>query len=434
MAVLTEELFRDRYLSPNEPELIAKSISARVKAFADLDASMYRMRTLTASIFVTFLIVISGFASARAASETIKVGVLHSLSGTMAISEAALKDALLMLIDEQNRKGGLLGKRLEAVVVDPASNWPLFAEKARELIEKEQVVAVFGCWTSNSRKFVEPVIRELNSVLFYPVQYEGREQSEYVFYTGATPNQQALPAIDYLINKGTKRWVLTGTDYVYPRTTNEIVESYLHSRGVAPEDILVQYSSFGQNDWRRAVSDIKTFGAAGKKTAVVSTVNGDANVHFYAELARQGVSAQEIPVMAFSVGEQELSKIDTALLAGHLASWNYFMSIDSPENENFIRTWREFTGDSERVTNDPMESHYLAFNMWMEAVKRAGVVDADKVREALIGVTVKNLSGSLSQMLPNHHITKPTLIGKIEPDGRFKIVYESSGLIAGEPW
>ena len=375
------------------------------------------------------------FSTIAAAEETIKVGILHSLSGTMAISETTLKDTMLMLIDEQNKKGGLLGKKLEAVVVDPASNWPLFAEKARELIQKEKVDAVFGCWTSVSRKSVLPVFEELNSLLFYPVQYEGEESSKNVFYTGAAPNQQAIPAVDYLMNDlGVKRWVLAGTDYVYPRTTNKILEAYLKAKGVAAEDIMINYTPFGHSDWHTIVADIKKFGAAGKKTAVVSTINGDANVPFYKELGNQGVSAEEIPVIAFSVGEEELSGIDTKPLVGHLAAWNYFMSVDAEVNDSFIEAWQGFTKDDNRVSNDPMEAHYIGFNMWVEAVKKAGSTEADAVQDAIIGITVPNLSGGFSAMMPNHHVTKPVLIGEIQDDGQFEIVWETSGLVAGDAW
>lgn len=369
------------------------------------------------------------------AAETIKVGVLHSLSGTMAISETTLKDTMLMLIDEQNKKGGLLGRQLEAVVVDPASDWPLFAEKARELVEKEGVAVTFGAWTSVSRKSVLPVYEELNSALFYPVQYEGEESSKNVFYTGAAPNQQAIPAVDYLMNEiGATRWVLAGTDYVYPRTTNKILEAYLMDNGVAAEDIMINYTPFGHSDWQSIVSDIKSFGSAGKKTAVVSTVNGDANVPFYKELANQGVSSEDIPVLAFSVGEEELSGFDAEPLVGHLAAWNYFMSVDAPVNYDFIDAWHAFIGDQDRVTNDPMEAHYIGFNMWVKAVEKAGTLDTDAVEAAIIGVSVPNLSGGYSTMMPNHHITKPVLIGEIQDDGQFDIVWQTSGLVAGDAW
>jgi len=369
------------------------------------------------------------------AADTIKVGVLHSLSGTMAISETTLKDTMLMLIEDQNKNGGLLGKQLEAVVVDPASNWPLFAEKARELISKEKVVAIFGAWTSVSRKSVLPVIEELNSILFYPVQYEGEESSKNVFYTGAAPNQQAIPAVDYLMNEvNVKRWVLAGTDYVYPRTTNKILEAYLKAKGVKDSDIMINYTPFGHADWQSIVSDIKKFGSVGMKTAVVSTINGDANVPFYKELGNQSVSAEDIPVIAFSVGEEELSGIDTKPLVGHLAAWNYFMSVDAPENDAFISKWHAFTQDESRVTNDPMEAHYIGFKMWIEAVKKAGTTDASAVQEAIIGVSVPNLTGGLSAMMPNHHITKPVLIGEIQDDGQFETVWKTKGLVPGDAW
>jgi len=369
------------------------------------------------------------------AEDTIKVGVLHSLSGTMAISETTLKDTMLMLIEEQNKKGGLLGKKLEAVVVDPASNWPLFAEKARELISKNKTDVVFGCWTSVSRKSVLPVFEELNSILFYPVQYEGEESSKNVFYTGAAPNQQAVPAVDYLMNDiGVKRWILAGTDYVYPRTTNKILKAYLIAKGVKEKDIMINYTPFGHSDWQSIVSDIKKFGNTGKKTAVVSTINGDANIPFYKELGNQGISAEDIPVIAFSVGEEELSGLDTKPLVGHLAAWNYFMSVESDENEEFIDAWKSFIKNKDRVTNDPMEAHYIGFNMWVKAVEKAGTTDPAVVQKALIGVSVPNLSGGYSAMMPNHHITKPVLIGEIQKDGQFDIVWETSGLVAGDAW
>lgn len=368
------------------------------------------------------------------AEDTIKIGVLHSLSGTMAISETTLKDTVQMLVDEQNKKGGVLGKKIEAVVVDPASNWPLFAEKARELISKDKVSAIFGCWTSVSRKSVLPVVEELNGILFYPVQYEGEESSKNVFYTGAAPNQQAIPAVDYLLKQGVKRWALVGTDYVYPRTANKILEAYLKSKGFKDEDIMISYTPFGHSDWQSIVSDIKKFGTAGKKTAVVSTINGDANVPFYKELSNQGISAKDIPVVAFSVGEEELSGIDTKPLVGHLAAWNYFESVDSDANDDFIEEWHKYTGDEKRVTNDPMEATYIGFNMWVKAVEKAGTTESNAVQDALIGVTVPNLSGSYATMMPNHHITKPVLIGEIQEDGQFQIVDETPTTVVADEW
>jgi urea transport system substrate-binding protein len=352
----------------------------------------------------------------------------------MAISETTLKDTVLMLIEQQNAKGGLLGRPLEAVVVDPASDWPLFAEKARELLVREQVDVVFGCWTSVSRKSVLPVFEELNGLLFYPVQYEGEESSRNVFYTGAAPNQQAIPAVDYLMGQGVERWVLAGTDYVYPRTTNKILQAYLAQKGVDESDILVNYTPFGHSDWQSIVAEIKRFGSTGRKTAVVSTVNGDANVPFYKELANQGISATELPVIAFSVGEEELSGIDTAPLVGHLAAWNYFMSVEEDRNYDFIDQWIEFIGDEDRVTNDPMEAHYIGFNLWARAVEAAGTTEVTAVQDAIVGLSVPNLSGGTATMLPNHHITKPVLIGEILDDGQFQVVWQTPAEVPGDAW
>jgi urea transport system substrate-binding protein len=400
------------------------------------------LRNTVASTLFAAMMLVTGTASAApaaapaaASKDTIKVGILHSLSGTMAISETTLKDTMLMLIDEQNKKGGLLGKKLEPVVVDPASNWPLFAEKARELLTKDKVSAIFGCWTSVSRKSVLPVIEELNGILFYPVQYEGEESSKNVFYTGAAPNQQAIPAVDYLMNDlKVKRWVLAGTDYVYPRTTNKILEAYLLAKGVSKKDIMINYTPFGHSDWQSIVSDIKKFGSTGKKTAVVSTINGDANVPFYKELGNQGISAEKIPVIAFSVGEEELSGIDTKPLVGHLAAWNYFMSVDSTKNAAFIKEWKDYIKNPKRVTNDPMEAHYIGFNMWVKAVEKAGTTDPTKVQEALIGVEFPNLTGGMAKMLPNHHITKPVLIGEIQDNGQFLTVWQTNTVVPGDAW
>lgn len=392
-------------------------------------------RQFLKSVAIAAALSASGFGVAAAAEDTIKVGILHSLSGTMAISETTLKDVMLMLIAEQNAKGGLLGKQLEPVVVDPASNWPLFAEKARELISKDKVAAVFGCWTSVSRKSVLPVFKELNSILFYPVQYEGEESERNVIYTGAAPNQQAIPAVDYLMNdEKIERWVLAGTDYVYPRTTNKILEAYLKSKGVKSEDIMINYTPFGHSDWQTIVAEIKKFGSAGKKTAVVSTINGDANVPFYKELGNQGVKSTDIPVVAFSVGEEELAGMDAKPLVGHLAAWNYFQSIDTPENKAFIEKWRAFAKNPKRVTNDPMEAHYIGFNLWVKAVEKAGTTDTDKVLAALIGMKTPNLTGGIAELLPNHHITKPVYIGEIRDDGQFDVVWKTDGLIPGDAW
>ena len=364
----------------------------------------------------------------------IKVGVLHSLSGSMAISETTLKDAMLMLVDQQNANGGLLGCELEAVVVDPASDWPLFAEKARELLTVHDVDVIFGNWTSVSRKSVLPVIEELNGLLFYPVQYEGEESSKNVFYTGAAPNQQAIPATDYFLEElGVEKFALLGTDYVYPRTTNNILESYLMSKGVAESDIFVNYTPFGHSDWSKIVADVVALGADGKKVGVISTINGDANIGFYKELAAAGVSADDIPVIAFSVGEEELSGLDTSDLVGHLAAWNYFMSADTAENASFIENWHAAIGDEARVTNDPMEAHYIGFNMWVNAAEAAGSTDVDAVREAMYGQEVANLTGGTAVMLPNHHLAKPVLIGEIQADGQFDIISQTTE-VEGDAW
>ena len=371
------------------------------------------------------------------AAEPIKVGVLHSLSGTMAISETALKDVMLYLIAEQNAAGGVLGRKLEPVVVDPASDWPLFAEKARELLEQERVDVVFGCWTSVSRKSVLPVFEELNGMLFYPVQYEGEESSRNIFYTGAAPNQQAIPAVEYLMGEdggAVERWVLAGTDYVYPRTTNKILEAFLRGQGVAADDIMISYTPFGHSDWQTIVADIKKFAAAGKKTAVVSTINGDANVPFYKELANQGIAAEDIPVVAFSVGEEELAGIDTGPLVGHLAAWNYFMSVEDERNAAVIAQWHAHIGDDRRVFNDPMEAHYLGFRMWVQAVEQAGTADVDAVRQAMYGQTAPNLTGGTAVMNVNHHLSKPVLIGEIQDDGQFDVVWATDGVVMGDAW
>ena len=373
----------------------------------------------------------------------IKVGILHSLSGTMAISETSLKDVALMAIDEINEAGGLLGRKVEAVVVDPASNWPLFAEKARELIQKEKVAVTFGCWTSVSRKSVLPVFEELNGLLFYPVQYEGEESSFNVFYTGAAPNQQAIPAVEYLMSKqggAAKRFALLGTDYVYPRTTNKILRYFLHSKGIADEDIMETYTPFGHSDYQTIVNDIKKFAAA-KRTAVISTINGDSNVPFYKELGNQGLKAEDVPVVAFSVGEEELRGVDTKPLVGHLAAWNYFMSIDTPENKAFIDKWMAYVkktnlpGGDKRVTNDPMEATYIGIKMWAGAVEQAKTTQVDAVRQAIGYQKVKSPSGfEITMDAKNHHLHKPVFIAEVRADGQFNVVWKTPGPIRAQAW
>ena len=388
-----------------------------------------RHRTLAALGLLAALALPTG--ALRAADDTIKVGILHSLSGTMAISETTLKDVMLMLIEEQNKKGGVLGKKLEAVVVDPASNWPLFAEKARELIEKDKVAAVFGCWTSVSRKSVLPVFEELNNILFYPVQYEGEESSKQRVLHRCRAEPAGDPGGRLPDERGRRRsagcWPApTMSTRARPTRSSRPI---LSRRASPPDDIMINYTPFGHSDWQTIVADIKKFGSAGKKTAVVSTINGDANVPFYKELGNQGIKATDIPVVAFSVGEEELAGLDTTPLVGHLAAWNYFMSVDTPENEAFIEEWHKFIKNDKRTTNDPMEAHYIGFNMWVKAVEKAGTTDPDAVIDAMIGVAVPNLTGGFSTMMPNHHITKPVLIGEIQADGQFNTVFETPGLV-----
>jgi urea transport system substrate-binding protein len=377
------------------------------------------------------------------AADTIKVGVLHSLSGTMAISETVLKDVALMAIEEINAQGGVMGKKLEPVVVDPASNWPLFAEKARQLITQDKFAVVFGCWTSVSRKSVLPVFEELNSLLFYPVQYEGEELSKNVFYTGAAPNQQAIPAVEYLMSKeggGAKRWVLLGTDYVYPRTTNKILRAFLKSKGVAEKDIMETYTPFGHSDYQTIVADVKKF-AAGGKTAVVSTINGDSNVPFYKELGNAGLKATDVPVVAFSVGEEELRGVDTKPLVGHLAAWNYFMSIKNPANDAFKKKWADYAkakklpGADKPLTNDPMEATYIGIHMWKQAVEKAKSTETDKVVPAVAGQKFTAPDGFEVKMdEKNHHLWKPVFIGEVQANGQFNVVWKTKGPIRAQPW
>ncbi|MFK7965160.1 MAG: urea ABC transporter substrate-binding protein [Burkholderiaceae bacterium] len=399
----------------------------------------FTLKALSASVALASF----SFAMPAWAADTIKVGILHSLSGTMAISETVLKDTALMAIEEINANGGVMGKQLEPVVVDPASNWPLFAEKARQLITQDEVAVVFGCWTSVSRKSVLPVFEELNSLLFYPVQYEGEELSKNVFYTGAAPNQQAIPAVEYLMSEdggGAKRFFLLGTDYVYPRTTNKILRAFLKSKGVAESDIEEVYTPFGHTDYQTIVNNVKKF-AAGGKTAVISTINGDSNVPFYKELGNQGLDATEVPVVAFSVGEEELRGVDTKPLVGHLAAWNYFMSLDNDVNTGFKAKWGDYakaqnlSSSSKPLTNDPMEATYIGINMWKQAVEKAGTTEVDAVIKAMGGQTFQSPSGFMVKMdEKNHHLHKPVVIGEVTEDGQFDVVWQTKGPIRAQPW
>ncbi len=402
-------------------------------------------RRFTLQALVAALALAGTGAAFAQAGDTIKVGILHSLSGTMAISETVLKDTALMAIEEINAKGGVLGKKLEPVVVDPASNWPLFAEKTRQLLTQDKVAVMFGCWTSVSRKSVLPVVEELNGLLFYPVQYEGEELSKNVFYTGAAPNQQAIPAVEYLMSKdggSAKRFVLLGTDYVYPRTTNKILRAFLKSKGIPESDIMEEYTPFGHSDYQTIIGKIKKFAGEGKKTAVISTINGDSNVPFYKELGNAGLKAKDVPVVAFSVGEEELRGVDTKPLVGHLAAWNYFMSIKGPSNNEFTKKWADYAkaknipGHKDKpLTNDPMEATYIGVYMWKQAVEKAKSTDVDKVIAAMAGQTFKAPSGFTAKMdEKNHHLHKPVFIGEVKADGQFNVVWKTPGPVKAKPW
>jgi urea transport system substrate-binding protein len=401
----------------------------------------FTLKTLAAAVALTSL----GTAAFAQSKDTIKVGILHSLSGTMAISETVLKDTALMAIEEINAKGGVLGRKLEPVVVDPASNWPLFAEKTKQLLGQDKVAVMFGCWTSVSRKSVLPVVEEMNGLLFYPVQYEGEELSKNVFYTGAAPNQQAIPAVEYLMSKeggGAKRFVLLGTDYVYPRTTNKILRAFLKSKGIAEADIMEEYTPFGHSDYQTIIGKIKKFSGEGKKTAVISTINGDSNVPFYKELGNAGLKAKDVPVVAFSVGEEELRGVDTKPLVGHLAAWNYFMSVKNPTNDEFTKKWaayakaKNIAGHKDKpLTNDPMEATYIGVYMWKQAVEKAKTTDVDKVIAAMGGQTFKAPSGFTATMdAKNHHLHKPVFIGEVKADGQFNVVWKTPGPVKAKPW
>src|SRR5215470_1339125 len=375
------------------------------------------------------------------AADPVKVGILHSLSGTMAISEAPIKEVVLMAIDEINAAGGVLGRKVEPLIEDPASNWDLFAEKAKKLLQEDKVATVFGCWTSVSRKSVLPVFERYNGLLFYPVQYEGEECSKNVIYTGATINQQASPAVDFLMSAeggNKKRFYLIGTDYVYPRTTNKILRLYLLKNGVKEADIQEEYTPFHHQDYQTIVGKIKSF-CAGGDAAVINTINGDSNVPFFKELANQGVTADSCPSISFSFAEVELQTLDVKPLAGHLASWNYYMSIKTPENMKWIKAYKEWCAknkiaDKQCVTDDPMMHAYLHVKLWAKAVEKAGSTDVDKVLKALEGLEIDSPVGKYKVDEKNHHTWKPVYIGKIKEDGQFDIVSKTSTWVAPEPW
>ncbi|MCH2367844.1 MAG: urea ABC transporter substrate-binding protein [Planctomycetes bacterium] len=370
----------------------------------------------------------------------VKIGVLHSLSGTMAISETSLRDVVLMAVEEINAKGGILGKKVEPVVVDPASNWPLFAEKAKELINTHKVAVTFGCWTSVSRKSCLPVFEEYNQLLFYPVQYEGEEQSLNVFYTAASPNQQLVPAAEYMIEEyECKKFYLLGTDYVFPRTANKVLKAFLKSKGVPDKNVIEDYTPFHHQDYQTIIGKIKRFAASGD-ACILSTINGDSNVPFYKEFANQGLTSADCPIMAFSVAEDELRAMDVPPLVGHLAAWNYFQSIDSSANRKFVKDFKAFCKKNNlpdgagRVTDDPIEAAYFGVYVWKAAVEKAKSFDVDKVRQAVYGLKFDAPGGKKSMHPSNQHTLKPVYIGEILKDGQFKIVYESDGLVSPDSY
>ena len=370
----------------------------------------------------------------------VKIGVLHSLSGTMAISETSLRDVVLMAVDEINKKGGVLGEKIEPVVVDPASDWPLFAEKAKQLILEDKVAVTFGCWTSVSRKSCLPVFEEYNQLLFYPVQYEGEEQSLNVFYTAASPNQQLVPAAEYMMSElNSKKFYLLGTDYVFPRTANKVLKAFLKTKGVPDENIIEEYTPFHHQDYQTIVGKIKAFAASGD-ACVLSTINGDSNVPFYKEFANQGLSSEDCPIMAFSVSEDELRAMDVPPLVGHLAAWNYFQSINTKENIQFVRTFKTYCkekglpGGSKRVTCDPIEAAYFGVHVWAAACEKAGTFDVDKVRNAVYGMEFDSPGGKKKMNPNNQHTLKPVYVVEILKNGQFKIVYKSDGLVSPDSY
>lgn len=402
--------------------------------------STLKLRSIMAIGMLLLAVGMFGAANVNAGDHEVKIGVLHSLSGTMAISETSLKDVVLMAVEEINAAGGVMGKQIKPVVVDPASDWPLFAEKAKDLITKEEVAVVFGCWTSVSRKSVLPVFEEHNALLFYPVQYEGEEQSLNVFYTAATPNQQLVPAAEYMMEEiGARKFYLLGTDYVFPRTANKVLKAFLKTKGVPDENIVEEYTPFHYQDYQTIVGKIKKF-AAGGDACVLSTINGDSNVPFYKEFANQGLTSDDCPIMAFSVAEDELRAMDVPPLVGHLATWNYFQSIKTPENKKFVKNFKAFCerenlpGGSKRVTDDPIEAAYFGVYVWKAAVEKAKSFEVDKVREAVYGLEFDAPGGKKKMHADNQHTLKPVYVGEIMKNGQFKIIYKSDGLVSPDSY
>lgn len=402
----------------------------------------------------TALAAISIASASASAQDTVKVGVLHSLSGTMAISETSLRDVLLFTFDEINAAGGVMGKKIEPVVVDGASNWPLFAEKAKQLLDQDKVSVTFGCWTSVSRKSVLPVFEEKKGLLFYPVQYEGEEMSPNIFYTAEAVNQQATPAVDYMLEEGKKKFYLIGSDYVYPQTTNLILLEYLLSKGVPLENIgggftkdasgkiisAGKYTPFGHTDYQQIISEIKQFAASGD-ACIINTLNGDTNVPFFKEYAAAGLDAESCPVVSFSVSEDEFRGLPASQLVGQLGCWTYFQSIKSPENAKFIKNFKSWLGKSDvtgivkdgRVTCSPMVLSYNGVYLWKAAVEKAGTFEVTKVMEALkSGISFDGPGGTVTSQ-KNHHLTKNVYIGETRADGQFKILKEYKNVV-GEPF
>jgi len=394
------------------------------------------------------------FVGSAHAADTVKVGVLHSLSGTMAISETSLRDVLLFTADEINAKGGVLGKKIELVIVDGASDWPTFAEKAKQLTEQDKVAVTFGCWTSVSRKYVLPVLEKNNALLFYPVQYEGEEESQNVFYTAEAVNQQATPAVDYYLAEGKKKFYLLGTDYVYPQTTNLVLLEYLLSKGVPLENIgggfvkdssgkitnAGKYTGFGHTDYQQIVAEIKQFAASGD-ACVISTLNGDTNVPFFKEYAASGLTAETCPVVSFSISEDEFRGLPADKLVGQLGCWTYFQSLDTPANKKFVADFKAWLAKTTaagvvkegRVTCSPMVLSYDGVYLWKAAVEKAGSFDVDKVRAALkSGLSFDGPGGKVTTQ-KNMHLTKNVYIGETKADGQFKIL-KSFDNVYGEPW
>lgn len=386
---------------------------------------------------IALVALIAGSSVALCQEPPIKVGILHSQSGMTASSEQVLADTVRMLIKQQNEKGGLLGRKLEPVTADPASDSDAFRNSAEKMLRDDNVAVVFGGWTSASRRAMLPVFEKLNGLLFYPAHFEGQESSRNIFYTGAVPNQQMIPALRYLASRqggGVKRWFLLGTDQVYSHTANAILEAYLRNAGVADEDIMLRYVPFSVPSWEVTVGEIRSFAASGKKTAVISTVNGDANVGFYQELGAQEVNAAAVPVMSFSIGERELARMKPKLFEAHMAAWSYFSSASSAANTAFVRSWREFTQKKDESPNDAMEAAAIGFQMWAHAVEQAGTVDVNAVRQAMYGQRLATPSGFEVVMQGNHMLSKPAMIAKINDKGVFEVIWRSQTPIAADAW